>query len=255
MTKAQRYRQLFQAMHGRNERKLMRSIQKAMRKDIRNLWIGNITDLNYKDVLTKLDLNETYNVLIDFYIEAGGKQGQLVANDIEKQKKRISPFFSEIWTSYVLSKVSPLLATKIVTIKNTLIDDIGKLIAEYISLNLDTTDIANAIYDFVDDPKFYKWQSMRIARTETTIAMNLATNQAGVESGVLIDKEWISAGDGKERPTHAELNGEQVDMNEPFSNGLMYPGDPSGDAGEVINCRCTFLQIPKRDAEGNLIMN
>jgi uncharacterized protein with gpF-like domain len=233
----------------------MRSIQKAMRKDIRNLWIGNITDLNYKDVLTKLDLNETYNVLIDFYIEAGGKQGQLVANDIEKQKKRISPFFSEIWTSYVLSKVSPLLATKIVTIKNTLIDDIGKLIAEYISLNLDTTDIANAIYDFVDDPKFYKWQSMRIARTETTIAMNLATNQAGVESGVLIDKEWISAGDGKERPTHAELNGEQVDMNEPFSNGLMYPGDPSGDAGEVINCRCTFLQIPKRDAEGNLIMN
>jgi uncharacterized protein with gpF-like domain len=255
MTKAERYRQLFQAMHGRNERKLMRSIQKAMRKDIRNLWIGNITDLNYKDVLTKLDLNETYNVLIDFYIEAGGKQGQLVANDIEKQKKRISPFFSEIWTSYVLSKVSPLLATKIVTIKNTLIDDIGKLIAEYISLNLDTTDIANAIYDFVDDPKFYKWQSMRIARTETTIAMNLATNQAGVESGVLIDKEWISAGDGKERPTHAELNGEQVDMNEPFSNGLMYPGDPSGDAGEVINCRCTFLQIPKRDAEGNLIMN
>jgi len=255
MTKAERYRQLFQAMHGRNERKLMRSIQKAMRKDIRNLWIGNITDLNYKDVLTKLDLNETYNVLIDFYIEAGGKQGQLVANDIEKQKKRISPFFSEIWTSYVLSKVSPLLATKIVTIKNTLIDDIGKLIAEYISLNLDTTDIANAIYNFVDDPKFYKWQSMRIARTETTIAMNLATNQAGVESGVLIDKEWISAGDGKERPTHAELNGEQVDMNEPFSNGLMYPGDPSGDAGEVINCRCTFLQIPKRDAEGNLIMN
>jgi uncharacterized protein with gpF-like domain len=255
MTKAERYRQLFQAMHGRNERKLMRSIQKAMRKDIRNLWIGNITDLNYKDVLTKLDLNETYNVLIDFYIEAGGKQGQLVANDIEKQKKRVSPFFSEIWTSYVLSKVSPLLATKIVTIKNTLIDDIGKLIAEYISLNLDITDISNAIYDFVDDPKFYKWQSMRIARTETTIAMNLATNQAGVESGVLIDKEWISAGDGKERPTHAELNGEQVDMNEPFSNGLMYPGDPSGDAGEVINCRCTFLQIPKRDAEGNLIMN
>jgi uncharacterized protein with gpF-like domain len=255
MTKAERYRQLFQAMHGRNERKLMRSIQKAMRKDIRNLWIGNITDLNYKDVLTKLDLNETYNVLIDFYIEAGGKQGQLVANDIEKQKKRISPFFSEIWTSYVLSKVSPLLATKIVTIKNTLIDDINKLIAEYISLNLDTTDISNAIYDFVDDPKFYKWQSMRIARTETTIAMNLATNQAGVESGVLINKEWISAGDGKERPTHAELNGEQVDMNEPFSNGLMYPGDPSGDAGEVINCRCTFLQIPKRDADGNLIMN
>jgi hypothetical protein len=253
MSKAQRYRQVFLAMHGRNERKLMRAVQKAIRSDIKNLWLGNITDKNYAEVLQKLKLKDFEKVLIDFYIEAGTKTGEMVKKDLAKQQKRLSPFFSVVWQNYVLTKVTPILATQIVTIKATLLNDINKLIAEYISLNLDITDIANAITDFVDDPKFYKWQAMRIARTETTTAMNLATNQAGIDSGVLIDKEWISANDGNERPSHRELNGQKVDGNNAFPNGLMYPGDPSGDASEVINCRCTFLQIPKRDKDGNLI--
>ena len=83
--------------------------------------------------------------------------------------------------------------------------------------------------------------------------MNTAVNLAGEESGVLLDKEWISAEDAKVRPSHAEMNGMQVDMNQKFANGLRYPGDPLGSASEVINCRCTFLQVPKRDNEGNLI--
>jgi hypothetical protein len=139
MTKAQRYRKAFLAMHGRNERKLMRAVQKALRSDIRNLWIGNITDKNYNEVLQGLKLTEFEKVLINFYIEAGTKTGEMVKKDLAKQQKRISPFFSEVWTNFVLSKVSPILATQIVTIKNTLLNDIGKLIAEYISLNLDTT--------------------------------------------------------------------------------------------------------------------
>jgi hypothetical protein len=251
--RAKRYRQMFRAVHGRNERKLTREIQKAIRKDIRSFWMGNITDKNYAELLQKIELRELNKVLLNFYISAGTEIGEIVKKDLEKQQKRISPFFSEVWTNYVLSKVAPILASKVVTIKTTLIDDINKLITEYISLNLDFVDIAGAITDFVDDPKFYNWQALRIARTETTIAMNTATNEAGRESGVLIDKEWVSAGDGNERETHAELNGQRVESNEPFSNGLMYPGDPSGDASEVINCRCTFLQVPKRDSEGNLI--
>jgi len=34
------------------------------------------------------------------------------------------------------------------------------------------------------------------------------------------------------------MDGETRPFNEPYSNGLMYPGDPGGSAEEVINCRC-----------------
>ena len=36
-----------------------------------------------------------------------------------------------------------------------------------------------------------------------------------------------------------------VDVEEKFSNGLMYPGDPNGMAKEVVNCRCALLQRAK----------
>ena len=41
------------------------------------------------------------------------------------------------------------------------------------------------------------------------------------------------------------VDGEIRALDEKFSNGLMYPGDPSGSAAEVINCRCVLLQRAK----------
>jgi len=254
MTKAQRYRQAFLAIHGRSERNLATNIRKAIRKDINSLFLGTINDKNYNDVLQNLELKELEQTLIDFYIKTGTITGEMATRNIERQLKRNSPFFSEIWTNFVLRTFAPIVATKIVSIKQTLIGDISKLITEYIALNLDIVDIAGAITDFVNEPTFYKWQGMRIARTETTIAMNTATNLAGQESGVALDKEWISAGDGNERESHAEMSGVRVDQNDLFPNGLMYPGDENGEASEVINCRCTFLQVPKRDGDGNIIL-
>ena len=30
---------------------------------------------------------------------------------------------------------------------------------------------------------------------------------------------------------------------------MMFPGDPSGGAAEVINCRCSVAYFPKEDAQ------
>ena len=38
-----------------------------------------------------------------------------------------------------------------------------------------------------------------------------------------------------------EQNGVTVPIDQPFPNGLMYPGDPSGSPGEIINCRCDMI--------------
>ena len=46
-------------------------------------------------------------------------------------------------------------------------------------------------------------------------------------------------GQGK---SHQKVDGEIRELDEPFSNGLMFPGDPAGGAAEVVNCRCALLQ-------------
>jgi hypothetical protein len=57
-------------------------------------------------------------------------------------------------------------------------------------------------------------------------------------------KEWISYIDDKTRDSHRNIpqgvGGESVEIDGIFSNGLQYPGDPSGLGEEVINCRCTI---------------
>lgn len=79
-----------------------------------------------------------------------------------------------------------------------------------------------------------------IARTETASLMNGTTNKIYEEEGVK-RREWIAEPDA--RDSHASVNGEIRALSEVFSNGLMYPGDPSGPPEEVINCRCTIAPV------------
>ena len=87
--------------------------------------------------------------------------------------------------------------------------------------------------------------SIRIARTEghriqTTATMDAMT--AAKDKGADVVKQWDSTLDGRTRDSHAQVDGEIRELNKPFSNGLDFPGDPDGDAAEVINCRCALLQ-------------
>lgn len=89
------------------------------------------------------------------------------------------------------------------------------------------------------------YRTERIARTEIISAHNNGAMQAYKQSEVVEEKEWISSRDANVRDSH-QIDGEKVPIDQPFSNGLMYPGDPAGAAGDVINCRCTFSGVIKR---------
>ena len=68
--------------------------------------------------------------------------------------------------------------------------------------------------------------------------------------GIEIQKEWVCTHDDRTRPSHLELDGERRDLDEEFSNGLQYPGDPDGDPSEVYNCRCTLVAyLPELDED------
>ena len=88
-------------------------------------------------------------------------------------------------------------------------------------------------------------KSLRIAKTEGhRIQCESAYNvQVGAKArGAKILKQWDSTLDSRTRPSHQAVDGELVEVEEVFSNGLMYPGDPNGSASEVVNCRCALLQ-------------
>jgi hypothetical protein len=65
---------------------------------------------------------------------------------------------------------------------------------------------------------------------------------AAKAKGADIVKQWDSTLDGRTRESHQKLDGEIREVEEKFSNGLLYPGDSSGRAAEVINCRCALMQ-------------
>lgn len=85
--------------------------------------------------------------------------------------------------------------------------------------------------------------AVRIARTEVLSASNGADIEAYDQSGVIEKKEWLATMDDRVRPWHAEMDAEVVNLRSKFSNGLMFPGDPSAPADEIINCRCTTLPV------------
>lgn len=91
-----------------------------------------------------------------------------------------------------------------------------------------------------------KNRAITIARTEGHRVANQASFEATKDAAevVKIKKQWCATLDERTRESHMMLDGQIRDVDEAFSNGLMYPGDPSGDAAEVINCRCTLLERP-----------
>ena len=97
------------------------------------------------------------------------------------------------------------------------------------------------------------YNAMRIARTEG----HRIQCQAGMDAchnakdrGADVVKQWDSTLDARTRDSHARIDQEIKELDEKFSNGLMFPGDPSGGAAEVVHCRCALLQRARWAVKG-----
>lgn len=87
-------------------------------------------------------------------------------------------------------------------------------------------------------------RAVTIARTETTRVMGTSRQQAFNEAhdmGVKLKKVWISTNDARTRDRHKALQGEERHYDKPFSNGMMYPGEPGAPAEEIVHCRCAMI--------------
>ena len=97
--------------------------------------------------------------------------------------------------------------------------------------------------------------AIRNARTAVTGAQNAGRQESynrAKEMGLQLRKRWIATKDMRTRHEHALLDGQTVALDEPFridGHKLMFPGDPSGVARLVWNCRCTMRTVEKEGIE------
>ena len=75
------------------------------------------------------------------------------------------------------------------------------------------------------------------ATTIGTSSSSFGQHDAAKASG-LARKTWIHVGGATSRPEHEAMDGETVGIDELFSNGLRWPGDPSGGPEDNAQCSC-----------------
>lgn len=154
----------------------------------------------------------------------------------------------------VLRFLDNFLLTKVVLpISMTTVKEIDKVLQESLNSGWGVEETV-ARLDAKDIPA---WRSKLIVRTETARATNFTQLIAADQQPYEMEKQWIAVDDKRTRLSHGHavgVDGQRIPLNEKYSNGCMYPGDPNGSAKETCNCRCTQGFFAVRDLEGNLVM-
>lgn len=61
--------------------------------------------------------------------------------------------------------------------------------------------------------------------------------------GVKVQKQWRATLDNRTRDSHRSIDGETIDIDDTFGNGLKYPREPGGALSEICNCRCRLRYV------------
>jgi len=160
-------------------------------------------------------------------IMAGADMGQSIAGGTVDQT-----MLDMKMRSFMAVKVN-----KIVGINATIKSRLEKELTEGITAGESVSQLSDRIRSFYNG--WTPMSALRIARTETTGAMNGGSLQYYEAVGAKT-KTWVSAGDENVRDSHSRQQGMTIGITKRFPNGLMFPSD-DGAPEEVINCRCTLI--------------
>ncbi|MFI8714446.1 phage minor head protein [Brevibacillus brevis] len=101
-----------------------------------------------------------------------------------------------------------------------------------------------------EEGPFNMTRAVTVSRTLSTAAANGGKLEGWKQSGLVKKKRWRAASNKRTRKDHKEANGQTVDIEKPFLIGkgkakekMMHPGDPSGSAKQIVNCRCTMQAV------------
>lgn len=157
------------------------------------------------------------------------------------------------FNNYVQAYIAKKSARKVAEIAHTTRKQIKLVISKGTAANLTYNQIAKSVVEKTSGV-ISRSRAMTIARTEVHEVQQSAQFEAIQETGLHVTKEWLAVSDARTREDHAEADGQEQNMEDPFIIGdendeLMHPGDPDGPANQVINCRCICLFNTKTKSE------
>lgn len=112
-----------------------------------------------------------------------------------------------------------------------------------------------------DLPRLAMTRATTIVRTETHAASQYVSQRLATSMNIPLVKRWNSVNDARTRDfgisgrissfNHRMMNGVTIPLTNRFevptlgggTEALLFPGDPNGSAGNIINCRCLQTYI------------
>lgn len=263
------YREQWEKWHHRYEVSAYRVFRRALKESIAGLNTDGVTYENYK-IMVPLNVQRQpiLRAYIQVYTNVGLTHGRRVGFGINREMKRFdNDLFSRFFQNSILDWIREHVGDRIVSVSETIAKRIGRLIEVAAEQGMSIEEMQKYLRERINDPKFTKYQALRIARTEVGGAANHAAVVAGENSGIVLEKVWISTKDNRTRRKpqdqfdHVHMDGVAVGQFDKFTlrskggivDQIEYPGAPNGSAADVIQCRCTVAYRPMRDADGFVI--
>lgn len=261
----------YDELHAKYEVRALRLILREFKRLFAQIPFDNLSlDEKISEAIIEMNLalNEKSleEVLFKIHYTIGLEFGRLTGRQFRKenpvQLKAFQPLsnFDKEFQEHLLEYFRIYGGRQIKELSKTAVKAIIIEIRKSAKLGETEEQMRDRIFKRVNKKDFYAWQALRIARTETTIAMNEAQALSMISSGAEQNKIWITRMDGRERLSHELAHKQKVTESGLFLVGqskMLYPGDRShgAPAKEIVNCRCRVKYEAKRDGEGRLQFN
>lgn len=168
-------------------------------------------------------------------VRVGAAQGADLIGDAASKEAVETLLASEKMKALVDTRVA-----EIVQINRTTEEKLIAAVTKELDAGATIEEIADSVRTSFN---FTSSRAQMIARTEVSQTVNSARFEIFRTFGVQ-SHEWVNSADERVRETHNEEGGNVVELGERFPvTELRYPGDPEGEPGEIINCRC--ISIPQ----------
>ena len=273
-----KYRKAWLRAHKAYERKAYNILRRYFRQEAMKVPYEFLDKENYEGSIdSAINIGGLYNAYYDFYNIIGTIHGEKVGKGLNRDIKDFNSItFQSAWQRNLFNWILENVGFRIISVRQEFVKYIRQLVAQSFIDGLTTRELAAQIHKLIARRDFYRWQALRIARTESTMASNSAALVAGDSSGLVYDKIWISGHDNRVRHfpddnfDHREMDGQIVAKDDyfetrgiidkiPFKEYLLHPGADTvkgggkSSAGNIINCRCTSALIVKRDSNGRIM--